>query len=317
MKNSIFTSIILAVLLLIFPLFALSTGKGADEDNVALKPVYKKENIKSESFKVLNFENGKINEMSAEDYITGVVAAEMPALYETEALKAQAVAAYSFALRRRAENKDKDYDITTNPAIDQSFIGDELLREKWGDKAEEYEEKIRSAVKAVAGQTVNYKGEVALTLYHAVSSGKTESSKEVWGGSYDYLVGVDSVWDKLSPNYLSSVSLTLQEFKKSLGEEYSLVKSDSDIKILSKSKNGSVKKLSICGKEISGEELRGKLKLKSLCFTYKIKEEKIEFTVMGYGHGVGMSQFGADYMAKQGADYKEILKHYYKGVSVG
>lgn len=313
MKKIYCTALLICALLLILPLGAVKRNeKILQKNDSGIKAVYSEE-IKSDSFRVYVANSEKIEIMSSEDYIFGVVAAEMPALYEAEALKAQAVAAYSFAVIRRAQNSEREYDISTDPTLDQSFISEENAIEKWGDKGEEYAKKIRSAVKAVCGQTVNYNGEVALTLYHAISSGKTENSQEVWGGNYEYLCSVDSVWDKLSPNYLSSVSLSLDELNGKMGGSLDIA--NKEIKLTS-SKVGTVKTINICGKELSGEELREKLSLRSANFTAQITDNTVTFTVKGYGHGVGMSQYGADYMAKQGADYKEILKHYYKGTTV-
>ena len=321
MKNIICISMVLMLVLLVAPLISLkSEDKTTDtkpEKQAVSAAVYTAEKIKSKDFKVLMSDSGEVVKMSGEDYIFGVVAAEMPALYEEEALKAQAVAAYSFAIRRRSENKDKQYDISTDHTKDQAYISEQAATEKWGENAGVYIEKIRNAVKAVAGKTVNYKGEVALTLYHAISSGKTESAKAVWGGDIKYLCSVDSISDKLSPDYLSVVEATADELAQKLGEKYSFSSSGNDIKITEQTDVGSVKKLKICGKEISAEELREKLGLRSVNFTVDFKEGKYVFNVKGYGHGVGMSQYGANYMAKQGADYIEILKHYYKGVTVG
>jgi len=267
---------------------------------------------KAESFRVLIADTKKVEIMSATDYIFGVVAAEMPALYESEALKAQAVAAYSFACIRRAQNKNLQYDISTDATLDQSYISVEAAKLRWGEKFDEYQEKIRSAVESVSGKTVRYKGEIALTLYHAVSSGKTENSSDVWGGEYEYLTSVDSVWDKLSPNYINSKTFTIEELKEKLGD-YNFA--SANIKT-EKTTVGTVKTLNVDGKKISGEDLRKKLELYSTNFTVKASSEGVTFNTFGYGHGVGMSQFGADYMAKQGADYKEILKHYYKNVTI-
>ena len=308
----------MAILLLCCPLLAIE-----DKNEILKETSYEDNNIltlteeSNDSFRVLIADTGEIKNMSAEDYIFGVVAAEMPALYEKEALKAQAIAAYSFALRRRAASDNKNYDISTDFTVDQSYVSEEEIKAKWGEKAEEYSNKIRSAVKEVKGLAVCYKDEVALTPYHAISCGTTESSKDIWGGSYSYLVSVDSVWDKLAKNYLSSESFSAEEIKSKLGNGYTY-KGDSSgwISVTEKTKYGSVKKVKVCGKEISGEDLRKALGLRSLNFTVEYKNSNFTFTVKGYGHGVGMSQNGADYMAKQGSDYKEILEYYYSGCKV-
>ena len=316
MRDVFHVAVVMCAVLLVFPLMALSTAPKGEQVSVSVMAGYSEKKIKTDSFKVLLHDQNKTVKMSDEDYIFGVVAAEMPASFETEALKAQAVAAYSFACRRRTENADREYDITTDPKVDQSFMSEEKAREKWGDSADGYTQKIRSAVKSVSGQTVNYKGGVALTLYHAISSGTTESSAAVFGGEYEYLTCVDSVWDKLSPDYLSKVSFSLEELNKALGDKCKL-SSVNDIRVSQVSKTGCVSKVKVGSSELTGEELRKALSLRSLNFTAEVSSDKLLFTVKGYGHGVGMSQYGANYMAKQGNSYKEILTYYYKGTTVG
>lgn len=313
MRKIIYTAIIFVALLLVLPLCAVGRNlkQNTVQTNTYTDGVYIKAE-KADSFRVLIDGSEKIEVLSAEDYIFGVVAAEMPALYESEALKAQAVAAYSFACIRRAQNQELEYDITTDATLDQSYISMEALKLKWGDSFDEYQEKLRNAVKSVSGKTVKYKGEIALTLYHAISSGKTENSFDIWGGEYEYLTSVDSVWDKLSPNYLSSQTFTFDELKQKLGE-YNF--SSNNIKA-EKSSVGTVKNLKVDDKEIAGEALREKLNLRSANFTVKVDSAGVTFETYGYGHGVGLSQYGADYMAKQGASYAEILKYYYKNVTI-
>lgn len=314
MQKIFFTALIFSVLLITLPLLAVKKAPDKTAIKTAAAVSAKTENNKNtESFRLLLSDGKTVETLSCEDYIFGVVAAEMPALYETEALKAQAVAAYTFAIRRKAQNRDKEYDISADSKVDQSYISLEAAKTKWGENAEEYEEKIRSAVKSVAGKAVYYKGDVALTVYHAVSSGKTENAKDIWGGNYKYLCTADSVCDKLSPNYLSYHSFSFDELKNLLGDNFDFSKGN--IKY-DKTDVGTVKTLTVAKEEISGEEVREKLSLRSANFTLKTEENTVVFEVKGYGHGVGMSQYGADYMAKQGADYIEILKHYYKGVTV-
>lgn len=314
MKKIICTALIFSVVLLVLPLLSVKYKPENTAIQTSAKVVKgEKKAKKAESFRVLLADGKTVEKISCEDYIFGVVAAEMPALYEVEAIKAQAVAAYSFACRRKAQNTYEGYDISADPKKDQSYISLEDVRAKWGQSADQYEEKIRSAIKSVLGKTVNYKGQIALTPYHAISSGKTESAENIWGSEYKYLTSVDSVCDKLSPNYLSVASFSFDEIKNLLGGEFDF--SSGDIKC-EKTDVGTVKNLTVSGAQISGQELREKLSLRSANFTVKTEENTVIFEVKGYGHGVGMSQYGADYMAKQGADYIEILKHYYKGVTV-
>lgn len=251
------------------------------------------------------------------DYLFGVVAAEMPALYEEEALKAQTVAAYTYLLYKSERNVLLPYDITDDPNTDQCFITRETARQRWGNSADEYEQKIDRAVEAVYGQKITVDGQPILAVYHAISSGVTENAADLWGGSYGYLVSVDSVGDKLSPNYLSTAEFSPDELTAALsglaefsGEPANYFGS------ASRTAAGSVKTVPLCGKEVSGGSIRDALDLRSSDFDVEYTDGTFRFTVRGYGHGVGMSQYGAHYMAMQGSGYREILTHYYTGCSV-
>ncbi len=310
------TMMISALLMLILPLSA--------KDNLQKLPVSALPLIQTDepptekdTVKLKLTASDTVTEISLEDYIFGVVAAEMPALYEEEALKAQAVAAYTFYIVQKDKNKDNSFDISDDYTAHQAFISTESAREKWGDGAETYENKIRSCVKAVLGQRVLYNGEPATTLYHAISYGVTEKAAAIWGGDYPYLVSVDSSWDKLEKNYLAENTFTAEEFKK-------LVTSLAEVKDLTgncitdivRTDAGGVKTLKISGTEVSGGDLRQALSLRSSNFEISFSEGVYKFTTKGYGHSIGMSQYGAHYMAMQGKNYKEILLHYYTGCTV-
>ncbi len=311
MKKIFCFTLIMLIFLLLLPLTVLGQPSKPLAEGVALQEI-----TPQKSFKILRSETGKIEVISYNDYIFGVVAAEMPALYEAEALKAQAVAAHTFALYRTVMNKDKDYDITDNFKIDQAFITEKAAREKWGEGADEYVKKIKAAVSDTENLALTYGGEIILSAYHAISSGKTEDCKNVWGGEYPYLLSVDSVGDKLSPDYISTKSVTLQEIK-SLFPDLALSDDiNAYFKEPQKTDAGRVIRLKICGNEVTGSELREKLDLRSASFDVKCENNTFSFTVYGYGHGVGMSQYGANYMAQQGADFKEILLHYYKDCEI-
>lgn len=316
MKKIFYTGIIITAVMLLLPLSVIK-----DSENIlsvsAVQNIPKETVTPAENFKVCFSEDGKVHEMSAQDYIFGVVAAEMPALYETEALKAQAVAAYTFACCRKQENKEKSYDITTDPNCDQSYITKEKAREKWGSKADEYEKKIKNAVKEVSDLMIIYKGEPIVAVYHAVSSGKTESCADIWGNDLPYLVSVSSEGDKLADNYISQTSFTTAELQKKLSEEIDLTgEPENYFSNFKRTKAGTVKELLLCGKTYTGSRIRSLLGLRSSNFEIKFGNGKFTFTAYGYGHGVGMSQNGANYMAKQGSSFKEILTHYYNDCKV-
>ncbi len=316
MKKILYSGLIILAVMLMLPLAVMKKPEAVSAmSGGAVIP--EAEDAVSDSFRVCDTETGEVTEMPAEEYIFGVVAAEMPALYETEALKAQAVAAYTFACYRRAENAGKSYDLTTDHTIDQSFITEEAAREKWGDGADEYSKKIKEAVNSSAGYMITSGGKPILAVYHAISSGMTESSENIWGGALSYLVPVSSPCDKLSPDYISTKEITADELRSGLSGDLSFSGSEADyFGDIKRTDSGTVQSISICGTELKGARLRSVFSLRSSNFDVEYKDGKFVFTVYGYGHGVGMSQYGADYMAKQGSNFEEILTHYYSGCKV-
>ena len=316
MKKIFGFTVFIAVAMLLLPLSALTGGEIKPTAAIVNNNEDKTLNItEPESFKIKT--GDVITELNPADYIFGVVAAEMPALYNEEALKAQAVAAYTFACVRKSENSGKDYDITDDFNKDQSFITETAAREKWGEKADEYAAKIKNAVNAVLGEVITYNGEPITAVYHAVSSGITEDAQNVWGGERPYLKAVSSDGDKLAKNYISEAEFTIEELTESLKGEVEIKGEASDIlgEII-RTESYTVKSVKICGTEISGFTIQNLLKLKSAAFDIKYQDGKFIFTVYGSGHGVGMSQNGANFMANEGSSYKEILKHYYSGCEI-
>lgn len=257
--------------------------------------------------------------MDCTDYITGVVAGEMPAEYGEEALKAQAVAAYTYLCRKKTENAKEEYDITDDHTIDQAYISKEKRSEKWGDKAPVYEEKIASAVRSVSGKVITYNNELILAAYHAISPGKTETANNIWGKDLPYLQAENSVGDLLAPEYLSEAVFTVADFTERLKKLGATPTGDPQTYIGAslKSDSGTVLKINLCGKEISGTDIRTAFGLRSAAFELSFNSEKgFVFAVKGYGHGVGMSQFGANYMAQQGSTYIQIIEAYYRGAKI-
>lgn len=320
MKNSVIIGIISLVAMVLIPLGAVDASK-IDKTATALAHTpdipYINDTSKAvayESFRILESSTGKINEIPAMDYIVGVVSAEMPALYEKEALKAQAVAAYTYACRRKDAAKKNDYDLSDNPSDSQGYVDKETARGKWGDKADEYEQKITDAAESVLGQMLIYDGTAALTVYHAISSGRTNSAADVWGKEIPYLVSVDSVGDKTAEKYITNVSIDQNEVKNALKDLAELDEKPQNWFLnLEVTGNKTVKNVCIGKDKISGSKIASLLKLRSACFEVSYSSGVFNFSVKGYGHGVGMSQNGADYMAKQGSSYKEILAWYYPG----
>ncbi len=301
-------SIFLAFVFLVFPLMSMKgeTAATSVSADVTAQEV---------TFRLKDKTSGEVTVISARDYILGVVSAEMPASYHIEALKAQTVAAYTFALWRKNENKKEEYDITNDSNLDQAYIDKSGRAKKWGEKEGEYTEKILSAIDAVLGQTVNYEGKIALTLYTAISGGKTENVKNLWGKEYPYLTPVESVGDLLSQNYLTTADFKKEQLTEKI-PKIADIPASKWFSSPSYSESGTVLSYSFGEVTLTGKEIRSALNLRSANFDVTAKDDQFTFTVRGYGHLVGMSQYGANYMAQQGNDYKEILKWYYKGTEV-
>ena len=314
MKGTFFISLIVIFSMLVIPLSSLSKL-----ENVALPTantqsdvVYEKQNknISFEKIKVLR--DDVVTEYSVNDYIFGVVAAEMPALYESEALKAQAVAAYTFACYKINNSKGGEYDISADPKTAQCFITRDEAAARWGEKAEEYTKKIDDCIAAVQGEMLTYNGAPIFAAYHAISAGSTNNCADVWGNELPYLKSVESMGDCLAEGFLSEATFSADELAERLKSITSAA--DQPQNYFSKpsvTDNGYVKQINYCGKTISGSQICELLGLRSSNFEIKFDDNTFTFTVKGYGHGVGMSQTGADYMAKQGSSYEEILLHYY------
>lgn len=267
--------------------------------------------------------------MNLEEYIKGVVAAEMPADFDIEALKAQAVAARTFAYGRltgvykSTAGVHDGIDICTDSTHCQAWSSKENAMKKWSILfAARNWGKIEKAVNATKGMIVVYKGSIANTLFHASSAGRTENSEDVWSGvAVPYLRSVESSGDEDSKGYVTSISVDRAEFLEKLKKAYPDNKFDKDIfksiRIMDHTEGGRVRTLKIGDIKLKGTEFRKLLKLRSSAF--KIIENKdgsLKITTTGYGHGVGMSQWGADSLAKKGGTYTEILKHYYTGVDI-
>lgn len=269
-------------------------------------------------FQVYIKEKDEIVELSALDYITGVVAAEMPAVYDDEALKAQAVASYTYAyyIRSRSiENPDssiKGAHISDQSASHQAYRSTEKLKELWGDDFDKYYNKIKTAVSEVIGKLIVYEDEPIMAAFHAMSWGQTENCKNVWGGEVSYLVSVDSSGDESSSSFINTFTFSEQTFKSTLGITDSTV----TIGEITHTQAGMVDTITINGKEYSGMKVRSLFSLASPCFTLQKQNGNFVFTTKGKGHGVGLSQNGANTLAQKGYNWEEILLHYYQNVSI-
>lgn len=253
--------------------------------------------------------SGSNEKLELEEYVKGVIAGEMPASFHIEALKAQAIAARTYALKTTNYGK-----VAIEPTVlKQVYYDVEKRRENWKDSYEEYEEKIKKAVESTAGQVIVYEGELITAMFHSMSNGMTESAKNYSGTDLPYLQSVVSV-DFQNNNYIAVKKLSIEEWNKLLKGNWTL----QEIKKINTKKNdtGRIEKVTLGNKTWTGREFRELLNLRSTDFQIKVNGQQIEIITEGYGHGVGMSQFGANTMANNGKNAYEILKHYYQNTEI-
>lgn len=276
-----------------------------------------------DTVRVLQAASGNVTEVGTQEYLVGCLACEMPPSYAEEALKAQAVAAYTnlMRLKENPDGKAENADITDDTGKHQGYYDEATRREKWGEKYEVYAEKFAAAVQAVYGQTLTYEGKRVTAAYFAVCAGRTESAQTIWGGDIPYLQSVTSTGDRLSPDLQSDIRLSPDEVREKLSSDGEIALGEDPVGWFGEVQNadsgsGAVAKITVGGKALTGQQCRALLGLPSPAFSVEYKDGAFHFAVQGKGHFVGMSQYGADYMARQGADYKEILAHYYPGTAL-
>ena len=254
----------------------------------------------------------KIVKVPFEDYIVGVLAGEMPVSFELEALKAQAVAARSYVMTKMQSNIDKDYDVV-DTVMNQVYLDNEYLQKVWKDDYTNNINKIKKAVLETFNEYLEYEGKTVNAMFFSTSVGATENSEEVFTSKVPYLRSVSSTWDSISPVYEVNYTFNLDIFYNKLGLGYS---ENLDIKLIETTSTGRVKTIKINGTILEGNKIVNNLNLKSNHFTIKLENNQVHITTKGYGHGVGMSQYGAQAMALKGYKYDEILKYYYQGVEI-
>ena len=338
LKGILFTTLAIIVFMIAMPIFIMKPKVSAkistndvekitDTNEVVEASAKQNNNIimkGNETIRVYITETGEIEEVNLEDYICGVVSNEMPANFEKEALKAQAVTARTYLASKKLNR------CTLHEGIDicdsthcQVYTSKEKRLEKWdADYANEYWNKIKEAVDETSGQVLSYEGELVLyPQFFSTSSGQTENSEDVYLGEIPYLRSVASTGEESAPKYTSDKTLKISDFVYLLNSNFTNlnvtvenIKNNFNIK--SSSAAGGVIKLNINNEKIRGVDFRKALSLNSTNFTYEFNGDYITFHCKGYGHGVGMSQWGANAMAKNGSNYEEILKHYYTGVEI-
>ncbi len=319
MKKIIFYLIFILILTFAMPL--IFTNPFETEETVA-EETEKFDYGKYSNIKLLHSETGSVENVDLDTYLYGVVASEMPADFELEALKAQAVVARTYTIYQiKNGSKHENADVCDSSYCCQAWISKENRMARWeNNKAEEYWNKIVKAVNDTKGKIIFYGEEPINALFHSNSGGSTELSINVWGGNFPYFQTVETSGEENYSSYNSEVEVSKDELIQKMLNRYSDFKIDFSnndcIKIQEYTNSGRIQKILIGNKQISGVEARSIFGLKSAKFDFEILENSVKFTVLGYGHGVGFSQCGSDVLAKNGKKYDEIIKYYYKDVEI-
>lgn len=327
MKRLLIYMIIVIILFFLIPVIFTSRFEKIDE--VISNKAFGK-GIVDESYdygnykkiKLLHTDTGKVENVDLDKYLYNVVSAEMPVDYDIEALKAQATVARTYTLYKIINgSKHKNADICDDSGCCQAWISKDDRYKAWKTNKDEKWKKITEAVDSTKGKIITYKGKVINAFFHSNSGGKTERPLYVWGGEgYPYLKSVETSSEDSYEQYSSEVTIKKDEFIEKIKKEYKDFKIDFEekdcIKIKSYTEGNRVKQIKIGNKVLSGVEVRTIFSLKSANFSIEIGKSNIKFKVIGYGHGVGLSQTGSNTLAKQGKSYVEIIKHFYSGVEV-
>lgn len=266
---------------------------------------------------VFRMEKKQVEKLPLEKYVVGVVASEMPRDFEKEALKAQALTARTYIVNQMLNGNNAELPggaLVTDTENHQVYKSDEELKKIFGADYQWAINKITEAVNETKGQIITYEGSPIVASFFSTSNGYTENSEAIWLNAVPYLQSVESPWDLQSPKFGGQKVFTVSEFEQKLGVQLSNNKSIGNI--VERTAGKRVGKVDINGKVLQGKEIREKLGLKSTDFTWERKGDKIIVNTRGYGHGVGMSQYGANGMAAEGKTYKDIIDHYYKGVEI-
>ena len=304
MKNKILLGIVL-LLTLILVFLSLQVKK------IYFEPLPVEEGETPITVRLLDQTNNTITEVNLEDYIVGVVASEMPSSFEFEALKAQAVAARTYAMYKK-ETRNLDYDLIMGVS-DQAYSTNEQLLKRWGIAFFTNFLKVRDAVKETKNEIITYEGNTINAFYFSMSNGYTEKSSLVFYEQLPYLESVESKWDNETlGNFEVVKSMSKQEFCEKLNINCDKI----EIKNVIRSDSNRVLTIDINDSTFKGTEVRTKLSLRSTDFVITVNETEVSIVTKGFGHGVGMSQYGANGMASEGYTYQQILSHYYQNTEI-
>ena len=324
MKQVAATALILLLLLFLVPLLLFRGGSlGGDEtEEIPVLTPAPSGPLDTETAITVSQADGTVETLTLGDYLWRVVAAEMPASFEEEALKAQAVAARTYAMRRMANPPaaHPDAAVCTDHTCCQAYITPESAAANWGEKADYYTAKIQNAVSGTDGVVARYDGALIDAVFFSSAAGRTVDAVEVWGNSVPYLTGVDSPEGEEVPNWRSTVAYTAKEFRDTFLAAHPEADLNGDpaswFGTPEYNSAGGVSSIPVGGVTVKGSEMRTLFSLRSVNFTVSVSGEEITFSVTGYGHGVGMSQYGANALAREGKTYQEILQWYYTGITL-
>lgn len=333
MKAIIAVSLALAIFAVIFPLIsALSAPMLPDQEMAASDNAdgtgdlyYSPSGSASadSDLKITLLDDGKIVDMTMDEYLRGAVAAEMPAAFQEEALKAQAVAIRTYTMRQLSSpsSAHPSASVCSDSSCCMAWKSDACLKEKWGNNYDTYLSKISNAVQETDGQYLAYDGQPALAAFHSSSAGKTENSGDVWSTDVPYLVSVDSPETESDvPNYESSVTVSASDFSETILAEYPDANFSGDVSSwvqnITYTASGRIATVKLGGVAVKGTVLRSLFSLRSTAGNITAGPDSVTMTSTGYGHGVGMSQYGANVMAKNGDAYTNILAWYYPGTEL-
>lgn len=317
MKNHIQLMAVFTVFLILMPCLTFLSKKSGQAQTDA--------KYQQETVKILFTEQDKIAELSMEEYMIGAVLAQTPADFEEETLKAQAVLAHTYALRRSLNEQLSPTEdlkgaiLSDDVSVYQNYFTEEQAKELYGDDYQTAYEKISKAVRSVKDEIVIYEGEPITVAFHAISSGKTESAENAWGEKIPYLVSCDSSWDSDISGYTKETAFSADEFSARINSAFPEAELDKAATVTVEEATEAGTVLSVRLGEsffVTGQQLAQTLSLPSPCFSVSFSDEKVVFTTKGYGHLVGLSQYGANYLAKQGKTYKQILAHYFPNTEI-
>lgn len=325
---TLFFSILILIFMIVAPMIIIESmpvKASSEEENSS--SISENNNLitinGSENIKVYITKEDRMEEVPIEDYVKSVVSGEMPASFSDEALKAQAVAARTYIMSKRSRPCDiaKGGDVCDTTHC-QVYISKISRLEKWEDKATENWDKISKAVDETKGKVLTYNNQLVLyPQFFSTSSGMTENAVDVFSNDVPYLVSTESKGEEIAPKYESEIPFNINEFVNKVNEKYpeaelTVENLQGNIEIISRSSAGGIKEIRLGQTKVKGLDFRLSFGLNSTNFEYTISNDQILFKCKGYGHGVGMSQWGANVMAKSGSNYEEILKHYYKGIDL-